>query len=109
MIRSVASHYVFIVEERKLYKKCVVRLNDGIAQDLVPLTDEIASVEWLPGLIALSKQPISVDQLNEVLRNSTLTSYNEECLKQLSLNAYYVSALRLKDLKLTEKTKIRKL
>ena len=51
-MRKVCSHYILTVNNEKL-KQYVVELEDGFVAKLYPLTEEVESVEWLPGAIQL--------------------------------------------------------
>lgn len=51
-VKRYASHYLFIPEVGFL-KQHVVELEEGFALRIFPLTEEIESVEWMPGVIVL--------------------------------------------------------
>ncbi len=51
-MKRFASHYVALPGNMFL-KQCVVEMEEGVVIRLFPLTEEIESVEWLPGVIAL--------------------------------------------------------
>lgn len=55
MMKRFASHYLFVAEVG-FFKQQVVELEDGFASHIFPLTEEIESVEWLPGVIILCPQ-----------------------------------------------------
>ena len=52
-MKRFASHYL-LIPDVGFMKQQVVEINDeGIAQGVFPLTEEIESVEWMPGVIVL--------------------------------------------------------
>ena len=52
-MKRFASHYL-LIPDVGFMKQQVVEINDeGIAQGIFPLTEEIESVEWMPGVIVL--------------------------------------------------------
>lgn len=62
MMKRFASHYL-LLPDIGFVKQLVVEVNDqGIVEDLFPLTEEIESVEWMPGVIAL----LPVEQIEEI-------------------------------------------
>ena len=57
-MKRFASHYL-LIPDVGFIKQQVVEVNaEGIVQGIFPLTEEIESVEWMPGVIAL----LSADQ-----------------------------------------------
>ena len=53
-MKRFASHYL-LIPDIGFIKQQVVEINDeGIVQNIFPLTEEIESVEWMPGVIVLS-------------------------------------------------------
>ena len=52
-MKRFASHYL-LIPDIGFIKQQVVEINDeGIVQNIFPLTEEIESVEWMPGVIVL--------------------------------------------------------
>lgn len=73
-MKRYASHYIYVPGIGFL-KQYVVELNEGQVVNLFPLTEEIESVEWMPGVIVLSTaQDIdrNVKELNASGKCSTL-------------------------------------
>ena len=73
-MKRYASHYIYVPGIGFL-KQYVVELCEGQVVSLFPLTEEIESVEWLPGVILLSaEQHIgkNVKELNAADKCSTL-------------------------------------
>ena len=61
-MKRFASHYL-LMPDVGFMKQQVVEINDeGIAQGIFPLTEEIESVEWMPGVIVL----LSARQMEEI-------------------------------------------
>ena len=54
-MKRFASHYLFVPESGFL-KQYVVELEEERVVRFFPLTEEIESVEWMPGVIVLSKE-----------------------------------------------------
>lgn len=51
-MKRYASHYLFVPDIGFL-KQYAVELNEGQVVNFFPLTEEIESVEWMPGVIVL--------------------------------------------------------
>lgn len=52
-MKRFASHYL-LIPDVGFIKQQVVEINDeGVVQSIFPLTEEIESVEWMPGVIVL--------------------------------------------------------
>ena len=91
MMKRFASHYL-LIPDVGFIKQQVVEVNaEGIVQGIFPLTEEIESVEWMPGVIAL----LSAEQyatLGTDYTDFTVLSYfklgnpHDSCLN--SLNEY---------------------
>ena len=61
-MKRFASHYL-LIPDVGFMKQQVVEINDeGLAQGIFPLTEEIESVEWMPGVIVL----LSARQMEEI-------------------------------------------
>ncbi|MEG0887554.1 MULTISPECIES: hypothetical protein [Bacteroides] len=54
-MKRFASHYLF-VPDMGFLKQYVVELDEGRVVRYFPLTEEIESVEWMPGVIVLSTE-----------------------------------------------------
>ena len=67
-MKRYASHYLYIPNIGFL-KQQVVELNEGRVIRLFPLTEEIESVEWMPGVIVLSTEQ-DIDKNREELNVS---------------------------------------
>ena len=51
-MKRFASHYLY-VPTYGYFKQYVVEMEEGLVSRLFPLTEEVESAEWLPGVIAL--------------------------------------------------------
>lgn len=64
-MKRFASHYL-LIPEIGFIKQQVVEINDeGVVQNIFPLTEEIESVEWMPGVIVL----FPVSRMEEIAAN----------------------------------------
>lgn len=51
MMKRFASHYLLIPGVGFVKQQVVEISDEGVAQNIFPLNEEVESVEWLPGLI----------------------------------------------------------
>ena len=51
-MKKYASHYIQTIDNQYL-KQYIVEISDGQVIGLLPLLEEVESVEWLPGIIEL--------------------------------------------------------
>lgn len=61
-MKRFASHYLLIPAVGFLKRQVVEITGEGIVRDVFPLIEEIESVEWMPGVIAL----LSENQMEEI-------------------------------------------
>jgi len=78
-MKRFASHYIWL-PDRGYFKQYAVEIDcSGIAVRLFPLTEEIESAEWLPGVIALLSDEEAVE-LNvcyaEKIKNTGMAAKN---------------------------------
>lgn len=74
-MKRFASHYL-LIPDVGFMKQQVVEINDeGVAQSIFPLTEEIESVEWMPGVIVL----FSARQYNLLGTDYTVFSSFKPC------------------------------
>lgn len=71
MMKRFASHYLLIPGVGFVKQQVVEISDEGVAQNIFPLNEEVESVEWLPGLIVL----LSVHQMEEI-RNTGMVVKN---------------------------------
>ena len=98
-MKRFASHYL-LIPDVGFMKQQVVEINDeGIAQGIFPLTEEIESVEWMPGVIVL----LPADQLEEIkntgmiLKNIPVFQINPSNILNQSSRCFEESLKELKE------------
>lgn len=52
-MKRFASHYLFLPDTGFIKQQVVEVTDDGTVQNVFPLTEEVESVEWMPGVIVL--------------------------------------------------------
>ena len=52
-MKRFAAHYLLLPDVGFIRQQVVEITDEGYVRDVFPLTEEIESVEWMPGLIAL--------------------------------------------------------
>ena len=62
MMKRFASHYLLIPAVGYMKQQVVEITDEGVVRGVFPLTEEIESVEWMPGVIVL----LPADQLEEI-------------------------------------------
>ena len=77
MMKRFASHYLLIPGVGFVKQQVVEISDEGVAQNIFPLNEEVESVEWLPGLIVL----LSVYQMEEI-RNTGMVVKNIPVFQQ---------------------------
>lgn len=55
-MKRFASHYLLIPAVGYMKQQVVEITDEGVVRGVFPLTEEIESVEWMPGVIVLSKE-----------------------------------------------------
>ena len=61
-MKRFASHYLFMPDVGFIKQQVVEITDEGVVRDTFPLTEEIESGEWMPGVIVL----LPADQLEEI-------------------------------------------
>ncbi len=64
-MKRFASHYLFMPDVGFIKQQVVEITDEGVVRDTFPLTEEIESVEWMPGVIVL----LPADQLEEIKKH----------------------------------------
>ena len=77
MMKRFASHYLLIPGVGFVKQQVVEISDEGVAQNIFPLNEEVESVEWLPGLIVL----LSVHQMEEI-KNTGMVVKNVPVFQQ---------------------------
>ena len=85
-MKRFASHYLFMPDVGFIKQQVVEITDEGVVRDTFPLTEEIESVEWMPGVIkntGMILKNIPVFQINpsNILNQSSRCF--EESLKEL--------------------------
>ena len=81
-MKRFASHYLFMPDVGFIKQQVVEITDEGVVRDTFPLTEEIESVEWMPGVIVL----LPADQLEEIknkamhLKGKSIVKENESIL-----------------------------
>ncbi len=70
-MKRFASHYLFMPDVGFIKQQVVEITDEGVVRDTFPLTEEIESVEWMPGVIVL----LPADQL-EGIKNTGMILKN---------------------------------
>lgn len=69
-MKRFASHYLFLPETGFL-KQCIVEMEGDSLSRIFPLTEEIESVEWYPGVIVLTQDiDFSIKKFEQILISS---------------------------------------
>ena len=61
-MKRFAAHYLLLPDVGFIKQQVVEITDEGVVRDTFPLTEEIESVEWMPGVIVL----LPADQLEEI-------------------------------------------
>lgn len=77
MMKRFASHYLLIPGVGFVKQQVVEISGEGVAQNIFPLTEEVESVEWLPGVIVL----LPVHQMEEI-KNTGMVAKNIPVFQQ---------------------------
>ena len=89
-MKRFAAHYLLLPDVGFIRQQVVEIADEGYVRDVFPLTEEIESVEWMPGLIALLpvneikntemfSKNISVFQFNfPIVSDQTSQSFKED-------------------------------
>ncbi|WP_420186913.1 hypothetical protein M1B74_10455 [Bacteroides pyogenes] len=65
-MKHFASHYLYLPGTGFLKQQVVTVSDEGLVDAIAPLTHEVESVEWIPGVIAL----FSAEQLEALKKNT---------------------------------------
>ncbi|WP_212127239.1 hypothetical protein, partial [Bacteroides pyogenes] len=65
-MKHFASHYLYLPGTGFLKQQVITVSNEGFVEAIAPLTHEVESVEWIPGVIAL----FSAEQLEALKKNT---------------------------------------
>ena len=98
-MKRFASHYLFMPDVGFIKQQVVEITDEGVVRDTFPLTEEIESVEWRPGVIVL----LPADQLEEIkntgmiLKNIPVFQINPSNILNQSSRCFEESLKELKE------------
>ena len=98
-MKRFASHYLFMPDVGFIKQQVVEITDEGVVRDTFPLTEEIESVEWMPGVIVL----LPADQLEEIkntgmiLKNILVFQINPSNILNQSSRCFEESLKELKE------------
>ena len=98
-MKRFASHYLFMPDVGFIKQQVVEITDEGVVRDTFPLTEEIESVEWMPGVIVL----LPADQLEEIkntgmiLKNIPVFQINLPSVSNQSSRCFEESLKELKE------------
>ena len=98
-MKRFASHYLFMPDVGFIKQQVVEITDEGVVRDTFPLTEEIGSVEWMPGVIVL----LPADQLEEIkntgmiLKNIPVFQINPSNILNQSSRCFEESLKELKE------------
>ena len=98
-MKRFASHYLFMPDVGFIKQQVVEITDEGVVRDTFPLTEEIESVEWTPGVIVL----LPADQLEEIkntgmiLKNIPVFQINPSNILNQSSRCFEESLKELKE------------
>ena len=98
-MKRFASHYLFMPDVGFIKQQVVEITDEGVVRDTFPLTEEIESVEWMPGVIVL----LPADQLEEIkntgmiLKNIPVFQINPSIILNQSSRCFEESLKELKE------------
>ena len=98
-MKRFASHYLIMTDVGFIKQQVVEITDEGVVRDTFPLTEEIESVEWMPGVIVL----LPADQLEEIkntgmiLKNIPVFQINPSNILNQSSRCFEESLKELKE------------
>ena len=98
-MKRFASHYLFMPDVGFIKQQVVEITDEGVVRDTFPLTEEIESAEWMPGVIVL----LPADQLEEIkntgmiLKNIPVFQINPSNILNQSSRCFEESLKELKE------------
>ena len=98
-MKRFASHYLFMTDVGFIKQQVVEITDEGVVRDTFPLTEEIESGEWMPGVIVL----LPADHLEEIkntgmiLKNIPVFQINPSNILNQSSRCFEESLKELKE------------
>ena len=83
-MKRFASHYLLIPAVGYM-KQQVVEITDEGVVECVPLTEEIESVEWMPGVIVLlsESQVEEIKTLDDFKKHPSVSNQSSQCFESI--------------------------
>ena len=98
-MKRFASHYLFMPDVGFIKQQVVEITDEGVVRDTFPLTEEIESVEWMPGVIVLlpSDQLEEIKNTGMILKNIPVFQINPSNILNQSSRCFEESLKELKE------------
>ena len=98
-MKCFASHYLLIPAVGYMKQQVVEITDEGVVRGVFPLTEEIESVEWMPGVIVLlsESQMEEIKNTGMILKNIPVFQINPYNILNQSSRCFEVSLKELKE------------
>ena len=98
-MKRFASHYLLIPAVGYMKQQVVEITDEGVVRGVFPLTEEIESVEWMPGVIALlsENQMEEIKNTGMILKNIPVFQINPSNILNQSSRCFEESLKELKE------------
>ena len=98
-MKRFASHYLFMPDVGFIKQQVVEITDEGVVRDTFPLTEEIESVEWMPGVIVLlpADQLVEIKNTGMILKNIPVFQINPSNILNQSSRCFEESLKELKE------------
>lgn len=85
-MKCFASHYLLIPAVGYMKQQVVEITDEGVVRGVFPLTEEIESVEWMPGVIVLlsERQMEEIKNTGMILKNiPVISNQSSQCFESI--------------------------
>ncbi len=98
-MKCFASHYLLIPAVGYMKQQVVEITDEGVVRGVFPLTEEIESVEWMPGVIVLlsERQMEEIKNTGMILKNIPVFQINPSNILNQSSRCFEESLKELKE------------
>ena len=98
-MKRFASHYLFMPDVGFMKQQVVEITDEGVVRGVFPLTEEIESVEWMPGVIVLlsESQMEEIKNTGMILKNIPVFQINPSNILNQSSRCFEESLKELKE------------
>ena len=98
-MKRFASHYLLIPTVGYMKQQVVEITDEGVVRGVFPLTEEIESVEWMPGVIVLlsERQMEEIKNTGMILKNIPVFQINPSNILNQSSRCFEESLKELKE------------